>query len=69
MCVSERLCELECVTLFGCVSVFECEDFRLLENACPGVLVHVDVRGSGCGRGLCSHKLADIIAIRFMFHP
>lgn len=56
-----------CDSVFGCVSVFKCEDFRLLENACLGVLVYV--RGCECVRGLCSHKLADIIAIRFMFRP
>lgn len=49
-----------CDSAFGCVSVFKCEDFRLLENAWLDVLVYVDVRGCECVRGLGSHKLADI---------
>lgn len=49
-----------CDSVSGCMSMFKCEDFRLLENACLGVLVYVDVRGCECVRGLCSHKLADI---------
>lgn len=49
-----------CDSVSGCMSMFKCEDFRLLENAYLGVLVYVDVRGCECVRGLCSHKLADI---------